>query len=591
MNTTNLITLNAEQQSFVALVAQQESCCLVGAAGTGKTTAVKEAISTLLDRNLTPTITAPTGSPNNPRLRTGIAGIVGCAFTRRAVANLRKNFPEELHDHCMTIHALIEFQPVNYEVLDEESGSIVTKMRFEPQRNKLNPLPHELTTIIIEEASMVGTDLFGLLLDAIPPNHKVQFVFLGDINQLAPVFGDSILGYKLLDLPTIQLTHVYRQALESPIIRLAHRIISGKQILYPELSKPEAEGGEWQVEDKLTILNWKPKMSEWESEATAIAYLKREYLAGNFDPLNDMVLIPFNKAFGTVNLSKGIANFMDAATGKHPTEIIAGYQKQYFCVGDLVLHKNEEYVIAKIAPNMRYTGKPARNYQYHFDRFGNPVGKKGATVESQPEFVPTSKSAEQIIDDLIAGTNDTTQEEASHNIYLVRPGSIFDAISRVVKSKLGEENALATLTPEQLEDPATLAKVLTALDITYEKLLNTMADRPDMVSSEVCNTRGTVNYLSLAYASTCHKAQGLEARKVFIIVHRSHGVLTTREWLYTAVTRAKEHLVILCERDTFMTGINKQQIKGTTLADKAEYFKGKQQAKASLESNRKVAFS
>jgi hypothetical protein len=40
-----------------------------------------------------------------------------------------------------------------------------------------------------------------------------------------------------------------------------------------------------------------------------------------------------------------------------------------------------------------------------------------------------------------------------------------------------------------------------------------------------------------------------------------------------------------------MAGINKQQIKGTTLAEKAEYFKGKQQAKASLESNRQVAFS
>lgn len=93
-------------------------------------------------------------------------------------------------------------------------------MRFEPQRNKINPLPRELTTIIIEESSMVGTELFQLLLDAIPEGHQVQLIFLGDINQLSPVFGDAILGYKLIELPAIVLTQVYRQALESPIIRL-----------------------------------------------------------------------------------------------------------------------------------------------------------------------------------------------------------------------------------------------------------------------------------------------------------------------------------------------------------------------------------
>ena len=89
------------------------------------------------------------------------------------------------------------------------------------------------------------------------------------------------------------------------------------------------------------------------------------------------------------------------------------------------------------------------------------------------------------------------------------------------------------------------------------------------------SSRGAINGTVLAYATTCHKAQGLEARKVFIVVHKAHAVLLSREWLYTAVTRAREELVILCERDTFIKGINNQQIKGNTLAAKAEYFKGK----------------
>lgn len=43
--------------------------------------------------------------------------------------------------------------------------------------------------------------------------------------------------------------------------------------------------------------------------------------------------------------------------------------------------------------------------------------------------------------------------------------------------------------------------------------------------------------VELAYAITCHKAQGSSADKVMVMVEKSP--LVTREWLYTAVTRAK----------------------------------------------------
>jgi ATP-dependent exoDNAse (exonuclease V) alpha subunit len=48
-----------------------------------------------------------------------------------------------------------------------------------------------------------------------------------------------------------------------------------------------------------------------------------------------------------------------------------------------------------------------------------------------------------------------------------------------------------------------------------------------------------------------------------------------RELLYTAVTRAKKELYVICEPDAFEKGVRAQRIKGTTLAEKAEYFKGK----------------
>jgi len=58
--------------------------------------------------------------------------------------------------------------------------------------------------------------------------HKPQCVFLGDIRQLPPVFGTAILGFKMLELPVVELTEVYRQALKSPILRFALAVDDGE---------------------------------------------------------------------------------------------------------------------------------------------------------------------------------------------------------------------------------------------------------------------------------------------------------------------------------------------------------------------------
>ena len=84
-----------------------------------------------------------------------------------------------------------------------------------------------------------------------------------------------------------------------------------------------------------------------------------------------------------------------------------------------------------------------------------------------------------------------------------------------------------------------------------------------------------VNVLILGYALTVHKSQGSEWDKVFLLFHNSHATMMQRELLYTAVTRAKKELFIICEPDTFTNAVKSQRIKGNTLLEKAEYFKGK----------------
>jgi len=58
------------------------------------------------------------------------------------------------------------------------------------------------------------------------------------------------------------------------------------------------------------------------------------------------------------------------------------------------------------------------------------------------------------------------------------------------------------------------------------------------------------NDLELAYAITCHKFQGSEARIIVVPIHRSFGpLIMQRQWLYTAVSRAREVCVLVGQRE------------------------------------------
>ena len=207
-----------KNSNSLSLSTSLQSCVLIGAAGTGKTTCVMGSINTLIKSGAIPIMRDTAG---HKHLALNSPGIVAVSFTRRAVSNLRKAMPSGLEANCMTIHKALEYQPTWYEVDDPETGETKSMMRFEPSRTFMNPLPQSIKTVIIDESSMVSVDLFHKIYVSLENPMDVQFIFLGDIQQLPPVFGSAILGYKMLSLPTIELIQVYRQALESPIIRLA----------------------------------------------------------------------------------------------------------------------------------------------------------------------------------------------------------------------------------------------------------------------------------------------------------------------------------------------------------------------------------
>jgi len=496
----NTIVYNTKQQLAVDTGGRGDNCVIVGAAGTGKTTSQKGLVNRLIHNNIAGVLT---DCESHKHLRNGTPGIVIVAFTRRAVQNIRRNMPADLQNNCITIHKLLEYQPESVEYTDEE-GNERSKMQFLPKRNKENPLPRSIHTIIVEESSMLGLDLYEQLRDAF--GHQVQWIFLGDIQQLPPVFGPAILGFKMLEYPVIELTEVYRQAMDSPIIRLAHRILSGTPIKGEEYPQ-------WKVEGKLTLHPWKKKI-KWEDALNAACLFTVQAIDnGLYDPDEDMILCPFNKSFGTDEINRKVANHLARKRNAVTFEIRAGYDLVYFSPGDKVLYDKEDATILSIEPNPGYTGKPTQPATNTLDYWGCNGGSGTVVVESEDDVD---------LDVLLA------------NVQSLDTGERRKSSSHLVT------------------------------------ILMDNSDQPVKI-----DTVGGINALALGYALTVHKSQGSEWRKVFIYLHQSHNTMIQREMLYTAVTRAKEELYVICEPETFTQGIVNQRVKGNTIEEKAEHFKGK----------------
>ncbi len=59
------------------------------------------------------------------------------------------------------------------------------------------------------------------------------------------------------------------------------------------------------------------------------------------------------------------------------------------------------------------------------------------------------------------------------------------------------------------------------------------------------------DYLNLSYALSVHKVQGMEYERVVIVMSFSHHIMLNAKLLYTALTRAKKHCIVVGESGAF----------------------------------------
>ena len=522
------LEFNTQQRQAIESALQAKSFCLIGAAGTGKTTVTQEIIQQLQQSaHVLPL------SEGTKHLVKEAPGIVVLGYTNKAVNNIKKKLPEHIARHCLTIHKVLEFQPVYYDVEDEETGQTRKSMQFEPKYCQAVKLPH-ISTVIFEESSMIGTDLFAQFIAALPYPQRTQFIFLGDLNQLPPIFGPSILGFKLNELLTVELTHVYRQALQSPIISLATsvrlnltkfgragRLEEGQQYLPSNLTETvKIDNGEHGI---VTLHPWKKRV-DWENaNAMMKKFIPTLIETGKYNPDEDMILIPFNKQFGTLEVNRIIADYLGKKRKAITYEVRARYDVSYWAVGDRVMVDRHEAIITDIYATPGYAGKMTRKESMTLDRWG---------VDPENDEQPVAKQM--------------TAEEI-HNI-------------------------LDKLAVERDEESKNLASHTITVFI------------PDTGESKTLRSAGEINAMTFGWALTVHKSQGSEWPRVFLFLHNSHakGTLLSRELLYTGITRAKHELYVILEadRDEYTTSIiraaDRPVITGTTLKEKAEWFKGKE---------------
>jgi ABC-type oligopeptide transport system ATPase subunit len=555
--------LNEKQKLAIKLGEEGDSFCLIGAAGYGKTTTVRLLTQQLSQHNKIGTLGE--GEFTEKLLQSGGPRAAVLSYTNVAVRNIREVLPQKFASHCSTMHNLLEYHPEDFDEDEVDSDGIPTGetkslQRFVPRYGMepetdggsglggMEKLPH-LDLVIIEEAGSVPVYLFKTLISALPHPKDTTFIFLGDLNQLPPAFGDGILGYMLLSLPIVELNIAYRNV--GIITKFAHRILEGRPIRKDELMEWSGRSDDT---GSVKILPFAKKLEPEKAVRSYGRHFYNKVVSEDFNPDEDVVLIPYNKQFGTIELNRHIAQGFTDLHGHYVHHVVSGREEHYFSIGDRIMYAKNFYEIVDIEENKTYVGsKKARPASRLMDRWG-----RLRKIESEQQRQWAEEERESL------------QAHVLHN--------------QVAESE-AEIEALMEASADELREGSSKA--------THELYLRRVENRDSATGSSSpngelydikINSNGQINEIIFTYALTVYKSQGSEWSNVYLVMHHTHGKQRNRETLYTGVTRARHNLVVMCSCEnavkspknaTFVGGILSQVVPGATVKDKLHYFRDK----------------
>ena len=298
-----------------------------GYAGTGKTTTAQAVLELYQD-------ICVASSGNKPE-------ITCCALSGIA-ANRVKNqsgFPGG------TIHSLLGFNGSQFEY------------------NKDNKLPYQV--VLLDEASMVDTEIMYRLMQAIDFEHGARMVMLGDPAQLPPV-GAGAPFTNLLQtgqVPCVELDKIYRQSEDMVITAFASEIrkgvvpvgYQGKHADFHFIDGSVPGSGNWSLSPAVRsdllqqsnekIIKQVADMASGYRERLDALFNKKDYAAYI---TAFQVLSPMNKgAIGNIRLNQELQQVLNPGTGDEEQEILIG--DRAFRPKDKVVHlkNNNQEVVFK----------------------------------------------------------------------------------------------------------------------------------------------------------------------------------------------------------------------------------------------------
>lgn len=508
------VEFDEKQRLAQDIFCREQFATLIGYAGSGKTTSMKGVLPRLRDQVRAIDWGDFRSGGAEPSMFKRPA-ICMATFTNVAAKNLASKLPVEWTPHCMSIHSMLCYQPVDYR---DEGGT----MRFEPRYNSGNKLP--LDIIIIDEAGIVPNDLWQNILSACNPQTRIYL--LGDLAQMPAMHGASPLPFAMKKWPTVVLDTIYRQKEGGALIENLTRIRKGLP--------PVHHNNEFRMDPSYAL-----PANVLEARRKIAQYLQILHKTGFWDPRQDIILTPYRHSMlgvdywnGAFRMAFNPKQFDAAGKWINPPILIrtpsgGEVSNVTLAVGDKVMSTTNGGksarearfsngsigIIVGIRPNERYTGSM------------EGLGEIGVDHNADLKAMWTAiREAEEGVDLL----SELETEEA------------WEADDDADDKKSRAASHIVTVVEQSTGD-------------VYE--LSAAAE---------------VAALEHAYATTCHKYQGSQARHVMVIVHSSMPNFLHREWLYTACSRAQKKVFLLAEPSALVQSCNRARLPGKTADEKAD---------------------
>lgn len=383
--------------------------------------------------------------------------------------------------HIYTVQKLITYITQS-DAVNQSDNNMITF--FEKLVSNGCPCEFPITCLVVDEFSMVDTIQFSTLI-TIAARFCLKVILVGDINQLPSIGPGKVLRDLIQShkIPVNRLTKVFRQ----------------KSLTISQNAKKINEGQTLLVTDASFFLK------HLKDDQTTLDYLKKtvnqmktcpiNFGLTNFDITTELlVLTPYSKynnPLSALQLNRQLATIFN---NLHNIDICTNFIP--ILPGDRVIYTKNDTPLGVVNGDIGFIECIDKdNYYINLDKWtrsSSPIKQGDVIVHRGKTKVEPFKVLEIIDDNALCGLVGSNLEKDDENTYAIKELLAISELTRTIAIPTDDK------------------------------------------------------HLQHAYAVTVHKAQGTGIRVVILVLPNNYNTfLVNRELVYTAITRAKDMVIVL----------------------------------------------